>query len=85
MDNEFDGMSGTDIQKALADWVKQSRPARPQRQDAPGTLPGESDKSRANAAELYGKALLRKEPGQLTRNEREWLRADIAAALAEDE
>lgn len=56
--------------------------AKPQHPDAPGCA-GLSEKARDTAATLYGQELLKKDAGQLTPADREFLRQGIAAWKAE--
>ena len=73
-----------ELRQSLADWAKQQRqPARTAQPNPPGYT---GDEKHIEAArELYGRAILKKEPGQLTRDEINFLRAGIASAMAEDE
>ncbi len=76
-EKHIDDMTTAELRAALSEFERQSRPTH-QAPDAPGCA-GLSDKSRETARELYGQAVMGKQPCQLNSEEREFLRASIRA------
>jgi hypothetical protein len=75
-----------ELRKAvLAYFAAQNPTPKHTRPDAPGIAPTENAKNRDAAATLYGEAIMRKPASAITPDEREFLRRDILAALAENQ
>jgi len=79
-DKPMEAMGTEELRDAVAEYQRGTQPARPQPPDAPGCA-GLSDKARETANTLYGENILNKQAGQITPDEREFLRAGIAATL----
>jgi hypothetical protein len=77
-EKSIDEMNNSELRQALADFVRSQTPAGPQQPDAPGCA-GLSDVARDTARTLYGQVLMAKPAGQLTPDERAFLRAGVAA------
>jgi hypothetical protein len=80
-EKEVSQMNSDELRAALAQFTQSQQPARPQQPDAPGFGVGDSAASRDTAATLYGNSIMRKQPGALSPQEREFLAASIGPAL----
>ncbi len=69
-----------ELEAAVAEYRRGLEPSPPRQPDAPGCA-GLSDKARDTANTLYGESILKKQAGQITPDERDFLRAGIAATL----
>ena len=73
-------MTTEELRAALAQYARGSQSAELRHPDAPGCT-GLSDKARDEAATLYGASIMKKEAGQITPDEKVFLKASIAATL----
>jgi len=76
----MDSNERNELEAVVAEYRRSFELAPLQQPDAPGCA-GLSDKARETANTLYGENILKKQAGQITPDEREFLRAGIAATL----
>lgn len=83
MQNEKDIslMSTEELRAALAEYERGARPAPAAAPLPPGITPQDSQQARDTASALYLESIMRKDAGQLTQGERDFLRANVGSAL----
>lgn len=79
-EKDINQMTAAELRAAMQEYARGQQPTGPQQPDAPGCA-GLTPGAREAGATLYGESIMKKDGGQLTATEREFLRQSIAATL----
>jgi hypothetical protein len=78
-DKNINEMNREELRAALADYERSTHPAQKHVHRAPGMTAQDSEEAQETASKLYLDAIMRKDAGQLTPEDRAFLRSNIVA------
>ena len=80
-EKRFEDLNAQELREGVAAWLRSTQPTPPAEPLPPGIKDTDSDKAKETASQCYANAIMAKQPGSWTVEEREYMRWHTNAAL----